>query len=106
MPFFQINPQIVEAFQCRGIMVDAKYNWYSMPEWIRDLYENGGVVFTDEGIHLPIGGKTVIAKPDDFIVPSQDGRIQVIGRELFLSICKPCPKPPNVRDHRAGEEKP
>jgi hypothetical protein len=89
MPKFRKKPVVVEAIRARDAIRFSANDWEALPVWLRDAYEKGGVVFTDEGVHLPTLEGTMEAKPDDWIICGVKGEVYPCKPDIFAATYEP-----------------
>ena len=85
---FRKKPVVIEAILCREAILGAADNW-RLPQWLKDAYEKGGVVFTMDGIHLPTLEGTMRADADDWIICGVMGELYPCKPDVFAATYEP-----------------
>lgn len=80
---FRKKPVEIEAFKTSEVMHAAKLDWKALPPSISLAYEEGGWVFTPDGIHIKTLEGTMIARPDDWIIKGIKGEFYPCKPDIF-----------------------
>jgi len=82
---FRKKPVVIDAWHVRDLFLAACGNWSGLPEAVRNAYEMGGWVFTDEGIHVPTLEGTMMARLDDWLVRGVQGEFYPCKPDIFAA---------------------
>lgn len=85
MPQFRKKPVVIAAILCRDALKAVNTNWDDLPQWLRDAYERGGMVFASSSVHLPTLEGTMVANPDDWIICGVRGEVYPCKPDIFAA---------------------
>jgi hypothetical protein len=68
-----------------------------MPEWVRDAYEKGGVVFTPTAIHIYTLEGVMKADFDDWVIRGVKGELYPCKPDIFWETYEEVIEPTQVR---------
>lgn len=81
---FRKKPVEIEAWLAKEISDLVKNNWHSLPDSIKNAYEQGGWVFESNGsIHIHTLEGTMIAAPQDYIIKGIAGEFYPCKPDIF-----------------------
>jgi len=80
MAKYRKKPVVIEAWKTGELLHLAAYDFWNLPDRIREAYDRVEVVFTPSSIHINTLEGTMIANQDDMV-------IQGVQNELYP--CKP-----------------
>lgn len=80
---FRKKPIVIEAVKCSEAVKCFKSDWKSLPKWLSDAYDKGGVVPTDKGVHLPTLEGTMFAELEDMIICGVKGEVYPCKPDIF-----------------------
>lgn len=83
MAKYRKKPIVIEAVRCNVALDSFESDWKSLPPWLVDAYEKGGVVPTAKGIYLPTLEGTMLAEPGDWIICGVSGEIYPCKPDIF-----------------------
>jgi len=76
-------PVWIEAVQAREIIKSPEDDWGSLPDWVREIYDNGQMIIAADGVtilNLPEDAK---AGPEDYIARDSLGVVAVYDEATF-----------------------
>jgi len=76
-------PVRVEAVQAREIITSPEDDWSALPDWIREIYENGQMVIAGDGVTLLQVPEDAKARPEDYIARDSLGIVAVYDEATF-----------------------
>ena len=82
---FRKKPVVIDAWPVRDLWFAACGNWSALPQPVREAYETGGWVFTDEGIHVPTLEGSMLARLDDWLVRGVQGEFYPCKPDIFAA---------------------
>lgn len=85
MPRYQKRAIIIEAIRCEQALYAFTKEWKSLPKWLAEHYEKGGVVVLPKGISLPTLEGEMLASLDDWIIRGVQGEIYPCKPEIFAA---------------------
>lgn len=77
------KPVVIEAFPATDAVRCAGKDWTGLPQWLRDAYDAGGVVFTPDGVHLPTPEGSMLAARGDWIIRGVEGELYPCKPRIF-----------------------
>lgn len=83
MARFRKLPLEVEAVPASHLIQAAQHMWTDLPEWIRDAYDRGNIIFLPHGIHIHTLEGPLIANYDDWIIQGIRGEIYPCRQDIF-----------------------
>lgn len=83
MAKYRKKPVVVEAVKVSDVMQNARWDWAGLPQWIKDEYEKGNVVFGALAIYIKTLNGDVVAKKDDIIIRDASGEIYTCKPDIF-----------------------
>jgi len=87
---FRKKPVVIDAMQAWALIDYAKHNWPALPVWMRDLYDKGGVVFTDRTISIPTLEGTMEAQYNDWVICGVKGECYPCKPDIFEASYEQC----------------
>ena len=82
---FRKKPVVIDAWPVRELLHSVMCDWESLPKDIVAPYEQGGWVFTSDGIHIPTLEGTMLASPDDWIIKGVKGEFYPCKPDIFAA---------------------
>ena len=79
------KPIIIEFIRTSLAISLATNQWKQLPQWLRDAYEKGDVVFTPECVHIKTLEGDHRADPDDMIIQGVKGELYPCKPDIFLA---------------------
>ncbi len=76
-------PSRVEVVRAREIISASGESWDTLPDWVGECYERGGMVISATGVTVFNGPAALRAQLDDFIVRDHDGIFSVYDETAF-----------------------
>lgn len=80
---FRKKPIVIDAVPASELIDNARTDWDSLPLWIREAYDKGGMVFTNESIHIPTLEGTMRADRGDWVICGVEGEIYPVKPSIF-----------------------
>ncbi len=81
---FRKKPVVIDAFQWKKeIYRGGAFNWNVLPQWLKDAYEKGDIIFTDNGMEIKTLEGWHLANWDDFIIQGVKGEIYPCKPDIF-----------------------
>jgi len=80
---FRKKPVVIDAWPVRDLYRAACGNWGALPESVRNAYEIGGWVFTDEGIYVPTLEGSMLARMGDWLLRGVAGEFYPCKPDIF-----------------------
>lgn len=77
------KPVVIEAMQVTKALQYAAHDWDKLPIWLRDAYEQGGVVFAAGGIHVHTLEGVMIGERGDWIIQGVQGELYPCKHSIF-----------------------
>ena len=74
---------VIEAVKTSDVMASARWDWKSLPQWIKDEYEKGNVVFGAQEVYIKTLEGNMTAKCYDMIIRGVNGEIYPCKLEIF-----------------------
>lgn len=85
MPHFAKRPIVIEAVPAREALHAAAQDWSALPEWLKEAYEAGEIVFAADGVHIRTLEGVMRADPDDWIISGVKGEIYPCKPDVFAA---------------------
>ena len=79
----QKKPIVIEFIRTSLAISLAKDAWKKLPQWLRDAYEKGDVIFTPECVHIKTLEGDHRADPNDMIVRGIKGELYPCKPDIF-----------------------
>ena len=91
---FRKKPVVIEAIPAREAIALAGSDFWALPQWLIDVYENGGpngggLVFCPDSVHIPTLEGTMIAFVDDWIIRGVAGEVYPCKPHIFAATYDP-----------------
>lgn len=83
MPRYRKKPVEIEAFPVDEAIEAASRDWEAMPEWLRDSYENGGVLFLPDAVEILTLEGTMRGGRGDYIIRGVRGELYPCKPDIF-----------------------
>jgi hypothetical protein len=80
---FRKKPVVVEAFRVTEALYCAEHKWKGLPEWIRDAYEKGNLVFGYDTISIKTLEGVMLANKPDWIIKGIKGELHPCRPDIF-----------------------
>jgi hypothetical protein len=80
MAKYRKKPVEIEAVRIRAVMRNAEDDWSGLPEWVKDAYDRGDILFRPDGVEIRTLEGHDFGGPNDML-------IRGVGGELYP--CKP-----------------
>lgn len=80
---FRKKPIVIDAVPASELIDNAQSDWESLPAWIKEAYDKGGMVFTSESIHIPTLEGTMRADRGDWVICGVAGEIYPCKPAIF-----------------------
>ena len=82
---FRKKPVVIEAVKASDAMKYAESNWKGLPDWLRDAYEAGNVVFARPAVIIRTLEGNMTAEPKDWIIRGVKGEIYPCKPDIFAA---------------------
>lgn len=76
-------PVRVEAVQAREIIASPENDWSMLPDWVREIYENGQMIIAADGVTILNVPEDSKARPEDYIARDSLGVVAVYDEATF-----------------------
>lgn len=83
MPSFRKKPVVIEAVPITDLLLWAKSDWQSIPEWVLDKYNTGDVLFLPGAIEIKTLEGTMTGSIGDWLIKGVQGEIYPCKPEIF-----------------------
>lgn len=83
MPKFRKKPVVIEAVKTCEVIVDAARRWSELPEWLKDEYEKGNIVFMAKKVNIKTLEGVMTADKDDWIIKGVNGELYPCKPDIF-----------------------
>ena len=80
---FASKKPVIEAERTSLILFNAKNNWKDLPEWIKDSYEKGNIVFLPDSLLIKTSQGDHTAVYSSWIIKEINGEISVCRDDTF-----------------------
>ena len=82
---YRKKPVVIDAILSKDAIKSASQDWKSLPNWLAEAYEKGGIVFFPKGVSINTLEGTMTACPEDYILCGVKGEIYPCKPEIFLA---------------------
>lgn len=82
---YRKKPVVIQAWRTRDIIRDAAGDWKNLPERIRQMYDDGWVVFAPEAIYIKTLEGDMRAELDDWIICGVKGELYPCKPDIFAA---------------------
>jgi len=89
MPMFRKKPVVIEAVLVRTALDNSAHNWQRLPEWLRDAYEGGLIVFAPNCVHIGTKEGNMTGNIDDWIIRGVKGELYPCKPDIFEATYEP-----------------
>ena len=83
MGAFRKKPVVIEAVDTHQMLIYAKSDWRALPEWLREAYEQGNIVFRMDAIDIKTLEGWMLANPSDKLIRGVKGEIYPCKPDIF-----------------------
>jgi hypothetical protein len=102
MSHFRKKPVVIEAWLIRELCHQAEWDWWALPQAVRDLYDGknriegvtGGVVFTNDGVHIPTLEGAMFGAKTDWLIKGIKGEFYPCKPDIFEATYEPVEETP------------
>lgn len=86
---FRKKPVVVEAVRVADAMVAAAASWSDLPQWLRNAYETGNIVFGSDGIYVQTLEGNMFAPRPDWLILGIAEEIYPCRADIFAATYEP-----------------
>lgn len=81
MPKYRKKPVVIEAFQWKekGDFIE----WFNLPKWIVDKYNDGTLIFLNDGVSIKTLEGEMKADINDYIIKGIQGELYPCKPDIF-----------------------
>ena len=85
MAKYRKKPVVIDAVRVSELLPAARSNWVALPDWVKERYERGGVVFISEseGMNIKTLEGVMHAEPSDWLIRGVQGEIYPCKPDIF-----------------------
>lgn len=83
---FRKKPVVIDAVRVADVVHDSATNWKGLPDWLRDAYESGGIVFRPDGIQIATPEGVMVGTLEDWLIRGTKGELYPCKPEIFEDI--------------------
>lgn len=83
MAKYRKKPVVIDAVNVQQILWDAGNHWAALPQWVKDAYEAGDIIFLAEVVHIKTLEGTMVGHKSDMLIRGVQGEIYPCKREIF-----------------------
>ena len=84
---YRKRPIVVDVYSVADVLEAASGNWEDMPEGIKEAYEEGNIVFTDDAAYVSVDEHTARkATLDDFFAVGPGIPVSVFTEEFLDTV--------------------
>lgn len=83
MPKYRKKPVVIEAVRVAELIQNARYHWEFLPTWVRAHYEDGGIIFMNDGIDVRTLEGRMRADKKDWLILGVKGEIYPCKPDIF-----------------------
>lgn len=80
---FRKKPVIIEAELVTTILGLMKSEWKSLPQWVKDNYENGNIIPLNDKLNIRTLEGMMDAGHDDYLIKGVKGEIYPCKKDIF-----------------------
>jgi len=77
------KPVVVDAEKVSELLHDAEKNWDKLPDWIKENYEEGNILFGDNYVVVNTSEGIMRGDYDDFLIRGVKGEIYPCKPDVF-----------------------
>ncbi|HEX7021430.1 MAG TPA: hypothetical protein VF171_01140 [Trueperaceae bacterium] len=85
MAKYRKKPVVIEAMKVSEAIHIARTDWDSLPLWLEDAYNNGGIVFERDAISVKTLEGTMRGELDDMLICGVEGEIYPCKPSVFVT---------------------
>lgn len=89
MPRYRKKPVTIDAIRVAHALRDAKHDWNALPNWLRDAYEEGTVLFEDRAVGIATMEGHMRGGWDDWIIRGLHGELYPCKPDIFEATYEP-----------------
>lgn len=89
MPKFRKKPVVIEAVKTLDVIVGSARSWSELPEWLKDEYEKGNIVFMAKKVNIKTLEGVMTADKDDWIIKCVNGELYPCKPDIFEKTYEP-----------------
>jgi hypothetical protein len=82
---FRKKPVVIEAVLTADVIRWASSEWVSIPQWLKDAYETGGVILCPDYISVRTLEGTMRAEKTDWIIRGVKGELYPCKPDIFAA---------------------
>jgi len=83
MSKFRKKPIVVDAEIISGLIEAAKSNWDLLPDWVKENYEKGKIIFEHKQISIRTDEGLMIGNLGDYLIHGVNGEIYPCKPDIF-----------------------
>lgn len=89
MTRYRKKPIVIEAIEVRSALLAASRQWNALPEWLREAYELGKVIFAADTVEIATLEGNMTASIDDWIIRGVKGELYPCKPDIFEATYEP-----------------
>lgn len=91
---YRMRSVVVDAEPAFDLIHNASNDWMALPEWVRQAYDQGMLIFLAKDIGIWVRTKIgdVVAEPQDWLIRGPQGQVYACKADLFLALYERAPK--------------
>lgn len=82
---YRKKPVVIDAVTVASARHNAAHDWMDLPEWVRDAYDNGGIVFHSGGVSVITLEGAMEGGLTDWIIRGVQGEIYPCKADIFAA---------------------
>lgn len=83
MGIYRKKPVVVEAVRVSEALAAARDDWQALPEWLREAYERGEVIFAPGFVYVKTLEGSLSAGREDWIIRGIKGELYPCKPDIF-----------------------
>lgn len=92
MPMFRKRPVVIEAERVSLLLDRGANNWMALPQWARDGYNAGALIFGSKGITVRTLEGLMEGRREDWIIKGVAGELYPCRDDIFRQTYEPEPQ--------------
>lgn len=89
MSKYRKKPVVIDAVPVQQTLLYANQEWDRLPEWLRNAYEQGGILFLSDAIEITTLEGVMRADRHDWIIRGVAGEIYPCKPDIFQQTYEP-----------------
>ncbi len=98
MSRFRKKPAVIDAAEVGVLLWQARHDFWSMPKWVLDGYEKGGLLFLADAIDITTLEGTMRGDRGDWIIQGVKGELYPCKPDIFEATYEPVSAPPRPQE--------